>query len=321
MAAIAVTIPTPVTLSQYAQTMDEGSLTRIFVENMVRESDVMRAVKFLPATAGKREYMDISKTPTVGFRGLNTAGNTDTGQYNLREEDTFFIDEYIQVDRALNDRLGPGHRARQRELKTIALSQMFSSTFVKGDNRSNQRTPNGLQVRCNKANYNLLANSVASGGGPLSLANLDILYWMVNKPSHWIFPRTLMPAMDTVARNNTLVNQAVSFTQDDFGRRIMTYKGLPILYGYDPDDTPDLLPFTEVAQGGGAAVTSSIYLVNLADTGVYAIEQTPLQVRDEGVVPGVPFMSDHIKWDWGIAKEHPRAAARLSSITNAGITA
>jgi len=321
MAAINVTIPTPTTLSQYAQTFPEGDLTRIFVENMVRESDVMRAVKFLTATAGKREFMDISKTPVVGFRGLNAAGNTDTGQYNLREEDTFFIDEYIQVDRALSDRMGPGHRARQRELKTIALAQYFSSTFMKGDHTSNPKGPDGLQSRCQNLNYNLLNNSVASGGGALSLANLDILFWMVNKPTHWIFPRGLMPYMEAAARNNSLVNQTVAFDRDDFGRRIMKYKELPILFGYDPDDTPDLLPFTEVGAGGGAAQTASIYLTRFDDTGIYAIEQTSLQVRDEGPVPGVPFLSDHIKWDWGIAREHPRAVARLTSITQATITA
>ncbi|MDE2040651.1 MAG: hypothetical protein KGJ45_11645 [Elusimicrobia bacterium] len=321
MAAINVQIPTPVTMSQYAQTFPEGDLTRIFVENMVKESDVMRAIKILPAVAGKREFMDISKTPVVGFRGMNAAGNTDTGQYNLREEDTFFIDEYIQVDRALVDRWGPAHRARQRELKTIALAQYFSSTVMKGDHTANPKGPDGLQVRCQTLNYNLLNNSTASGGAALSLANLDQLFWLVNKPTHWIFPRGLMPYMEAAARNNTLVNQTVAFTQDDFGRRIMSYKGLPILYGYDPDDTPDLLPFTEVGAGGGAAQTASIYLVRFDDSGIYAIEQTSLQVRDEGPVPGVPFMSDHIKWDWGVAREHPRAVARLSSITAATITA
>lgn len=325
MTAIAVTIPTPVTLAQYAQTFEEGDLNRVFVENMVKESDVMRTVKFLPAVAGKKEFMDIASTPVVGFRGINTAGNTGTGTFNLREEDTFFIDEYIQVDRALADRLGPGHRVRQIELKTIALAQMFSTVFMKGDNTlvagGKPPGPAGLQARCLTQNYNLLFNSTASGGAALSLGNLDQLFWLVNKPTHWVFPRTLMPFMSIAARNNTLVNQTIDFAVDDFGRSIMKYKGLPILYGYDPDDSPDLLPFTEVAEGGGSAVTASIYLANFGENGIYAIEQTPLRVTDEGIVPGVPFYSTHIKWDWGTAREHPRAAARLSSITAATIVA
>lgn len=323
--AINVSVTTPITLNEYAQTLDQGSMTRIFVENMVKESDVMSAIPIMPATMGKRQMMDISSTPTVGFRNLNAAGNENTGTFNLREEDTFFIDEYIKVDRALIDRLGPSHKIRQQELKTIALAQLFSSKIIKGDGSSvtGAKEPDGLQVRCNVLNTNLLNNSAASGGAALSLANLDQLYWMVNRPTHWIFPRTMMPYMDIAARSSTLTGQSIVYDNatDGFGRRIMRYKGLPILYGYDPDDTPDLLPMTEVASGGGGAVTGSIYCVAFREGGFYAIEQTPLSVRDEGPMVGVPFESTHIKWDWGLAREHPRACARLTSIAAATIVA
>lgn len=326
---VTVSVSTPITLLEYAKTLEEGSRTRIFVENMVKQSDLMAAVPFLPATNGKRAFMDIAATPTVGFRGLNAAGNEATGNFNLREEDTFFIDEYIKVDRAIEDRLGPDHEARQVELKTIALAQMFSSNFIKSDNTSDQTTPNGLQARCTKlatnagTGGNLLHNSAASGGGALSLANLDILYWLVNKPTHFIVPRGLMPYFDAAARNPSLINNTITYSDDTdmLGRRTMKFKGLPLLFGYEPDDTPDMLPMTEVGSGGGSAVTGSIYCVSLRDGGLYAIEQTPLSVMNEGPIPGVPFRSIHIKWDWGIAREHPRSVARLTSITAAAITA
>lgn len=329
MATINASITTPISLIEYAQTMPEGDKTRIFVENMVKTSDVMAAVQFLPAQNGKRSYLDIGSLPTVGFRNFNAAGNELTGSFNLREEDTFPIDEFVKVDRALVARLGEDHKAKQIELKTIALGQYFSQIFVKGDSSSATKQPNGLQLRCN--NYvagnltagNLIPNATGSGGAALSLANLDQLYWSVNKPTHYIFPRALMPFVEIAARNSSLVNQVFSYAPDpnNMGRRIMSYKGLPILFGYDPDDTPDLLPFTEVAYGGGGAVTSSIYCVSFRDGGLYAIEQTPLSVEDEGAIPGTPFMSTHIKWDWGIAREHPRSVARLSSITLATIVA
>jgi hypothetical protein len=101
----------------------------------------------------------------------------------------------------------------------------------------------------------------------------------------------------------------------------MRYKGLPILFGYEPDDSPDMLPFSEVGAGGGAAQTASIYCVSLRDGGLYSIEQTPLTVRPEGQLIGAPFNSTHIKWDWGIAREHPRAVARLTSVTATKIAA
>lgn len=322
MVAITSGVSAPITLNQYAQTLEQASPTRTFVENMVAESDVMRAIPWLPATAGKRAFMDIGSLPATGFRNINAPGNEQTGSFNLREEDTFFIDEYIKVDRALIDRLGDEHRYKQEKLKSTALSQMFSSVVLKGDNGSNPAQPNGLQVRCNNLGYNLVYNSASSGGGALSLTNLDQLYWLVNKPTHWIMPRGLMPFWDAAARNASLVNQSVVYAEDpDFGHRVIKFKGLPILFGYEPDDTPDLLPFSEVAAGGGAAVTGSVYCVSFRDGGIYAIEQTALSVMDEGMLIGAPFHSTHIKWDWGIAREHPRSAARLSSVTNAALVA
>lgn len=318
---INVAITAPITLIEYAKTLAQSDPSRTFVENMVRESDVMAAIPILPATMGKRAFMDITALPSVGFRGLNSAGNVSSGNFNLREEDTFFIDEYVQVDRAVVDRLGQEHRAKQEQIKSTALAQMFSQNLLKGDNSINGIQPNGLQARCTTLSTNLFNNSAASGGAALSLANMDILYWSVNKPTHWIVPRTLMPYFDAAARNNSLVNQTVAYAQDDFGRRIMKYKDLPILFGYEPDDTPDLLPMTEVASGGGSAVTGSIYCVSFRDGGFYAIEQTSLSVVDEGLLVGQPFWSTHIKWDWGIAREHPRACSRLTSIAAAAIVA
>lgn len=321
MVSITTTITTPINFITYAQSLSTGDPSRTFVENMVNESDVMRTMMVMPADRGKKAFMDIGSLPSVGFRGLNEIGGQALGDFNLREEDTFFIDEYIHIDRAMIDRLGQDGRYKQENLKSIALAQYFSQNVVKGDNSSNPRTPNGLQSRCNNVGINLIQQG-GSGGTALSLANLDKLYWLVNKPSHWIFPRGLMPFVDIAARSNSLTNQTFSADTDNLGRNIRKYKNLPILYGYDPDDSPDLLPFTEVSSGGGGAVTSSIYLVNFTNGGgFYAIEQTPLSVMPEGPIPGSPFESTHVKWDWGLVREHPRAIARLQDITAATIVA
>jgi hypothetical protein len=320
--SISATITTPLTLLQYAQTLPQSSAERVFIDNMVKDSDVLRLMPIVSATMGKKAFMDIGSLPAVGFRGLNEAGNQSTGTYNLREEDTFFIDEYVFVDRAMVDRLGPEQRYRQEQLKSIAIGQLASQMIIKGDKTLNPRQPDGLQARCTALSVNLFHNSAASGGAALSLANMDSLYWNVNRPTHWIVPRGLMPFWDSAARNNSLVNQTVAYAEDDFGRRIVKYKGLPILYGYEPDDSPDLLPLTEVASGGGGAVTGSIYCVRLeSDQGVFLIEQTPMSIMDEGPMVGQPFNSTHIKWDWGIARGHPRAVARLDSIAAGAIVA
>lgn len=322
--AVTPSITAPISLTEYYKTLPENSANRVFVENMARTSDLLANFMLLPATNGKKEFMDIGRLPSVGFRNFNSQGNKDTGSFNLREEDTFPMDEFVEVDRAIVDRLGPDHRYKQMELKNIALSQYASQIIIKGDNSATgAKQPNGLQVRCNQANINLFHNSVASGGAALSLANLDILYWSVNKPTHWLFPRSLMPYLDIAARNTTLTGQSLAYDNapDEFGRRIMRYKGLPILFGYEPDDTPDLLPMNETGQGGGAAVTGSIYCLSMGDGKFYGIEQTPLSVGDFERQVGTPFEVANIKWDWGIVREHPRAFSRLTSITATTIVA
>jgi hypothetical protein len=320
---ISVTISNPLPMTEYAKTLEEGSRQRVFVENMAKTSDLLGAITIVPADKGKKEFLDIGRLPVVGFRNFNSQGNKDTGTFNLREEDTFPMDEFAEVDRALVDRLGPEHRMRQLELKNIAMAQYASQIIVKGDNSAaGAKQPNGMQVRCGQLNTNLFHNSAASGGAVLSLANLDLLYWSVNKPTHWIFPRSLMPYLDVAARNSTLTGQSLVYDgQDEFGRRILKYKGLPILYGYDPDDTPDLLPLNEVASGGGGAVTGSIYCASLGMDKFYLIEQTPLSIGNYEPVRGTPFEVAAIKWDWGIAREHPRAFSRLTSIASGTIVA
>jgi hypothetical protein len=115
MVSLTTTISTPTNFVEYAKSIDENDPTRAFVENMIAESDVMRAIPILPAERGKRAYMDIASLPTVGFRGFNEAGNQATGTFNLREEDTYFIDDYIFADRAMIDRLGPEGKYKQEK--------------------------------------------------------------------------------------------------------------------------------------------------------------------------------------------------------------
>jgi len=319
--SIAVTVEKPIYLVDYAKGMEDTAAEKPFIETFAAESDVWGAMPIMPANKGTREAERTTELPTVKNRAFNEAGNESSGKTELFKEDTFLMDEYIKVDRAMVDRFGPQHRAKQERLKTIAISQNATRILVSGDNASEPREPNGLKARCKTLDVDLVHNSASSGGGALSLVNLDILVRMVRKPTHLIAPRTLMPYFDAAARSPTLSNNMFTIKPDNLGRNVTHYGNLPILYGYEPDDSPDLLPFNEVASGGGSAVTSSIYAVSFGSDGFYAIEQTPISVRDEGQLQGQPFLSTHMKWDWGLMREHPRSLARLTSITKATIVA
>lgn len=319
--AIDVTVEKPIFLLDYAAHLPDTAAEKPFVETFAAESDVLRALPILPANMGIREATKTTELPTVKNRAFNEPGNESSGKFELFQEDTFLMDEYIKVDRALVDRFGPGHRAKQERLKTIAMAQHATRIILSGDNTTEPREPDGLKARTKTANIDLFHNSVAAGGAALSLLNLDTVVRAVRKPTHIIAPRTLMPFFDSAARSSTLTNASVTVETDDLGRHVTKFNKLPILYGYEPDDSPDLLTFGEVGAGGGDPVTSSIYVVSFSQDGFFVIEQTPLAVKDEGQLSGVPFMSTHIKWDWGLMREHPRSVSRLTSITKAAIVA
>lgn len=310
----------PVNMLEYTKTFAPGTMERAFIETFAAESDVMRACPIKSATDGKHTFFRTARLPTPAFRALNAQGIEVSGSETRLEDGVYFTDHYIKVDRAKVDNFGPQHRARQEKMAATALSQDWTRTFLKGSNTSsNGLEPDGLQARCTVLDKSLFHNSASSGGAALSLTNLDRVVNAVRKRTHIIAPYGMKYLFDAALRSTTVTGFNQAPDPLDPARNIMHYKGIPILWGYEPDDSPPILPFEEVATGGGAAVTTSIYVVSFSDEGVCGIEGTPLQVRDEGILQGQPFYSTHVKWDFGFTVEHPNAAARLTSITNAAI--
>lgn len=310
----------PVSMVEYIKDFEPGTAERAFIETFTKESDIMAAMPVKRVSGGKHTYFRTARLPSVAFRALNAAGNESSGNITKHEEGVSFMDEYVRVDRGLIDHFGPDHRGKQTNLKAIAMAQEWTRTCIKGDNATTMGIePDGLQKRLTAANTTKFDNSVASGGAALSLSALDQVINAVRKRTHIIAPYDMKFRFDAALRNTSISGFNQAPNPNDPGRNVITYRGLPILWGYEPDDSPLPLTFNEVGAGGGAAQTSSIYVVSFAEDGVTGIEGVPLQIRDEGQIQGTPVLSTHIKWDFGFAIEHPRSAARLTSITNAAI--
>lgn len=310
-----------VTLVEYTQALPEASMERAMLETFIEESDVMAALPIYPASNGKYSYPQEEALPTVQFRAYNEDGHESTGRHSRQEEGVFLMDEYVRVDRAEVDIYGTEERARQEAMKSKAMSRQFTKTFLSGDNATEPREPNGLQVRAGQSEQTTLHNSTSSGGAALSLQNIDAAINEVRKPTHIIMDRDMIPYLRAAARSPTLTNNVINMDlADPFGRKVLAYGELPILFGYPKSRDDSILPFAEVGNGGGSAVTSSLYVVSFGEDGCFAIEGTPLNVQDEGIIPGSPVYSTHIKWDWGfVSKEF--SICRLDSFTKATIVA
>ena len=121
------------------------------------------------------------------------------------------------------------------------------------------------------------------------------------------------------AERDTQIGGFVTQDKDDMGRVVTRYNGIPIYCGYGVTKFGEFLPFNEVASGGGAAVTSSIYIVRFSEDGVCGIEQAPMEVKDYGLLENGVHYRTNIEHDNGMMVGDPFSALRMSSVTNAAI--
>ena len=294
--------------------MLENAIVRMFAE----ESDIVRALPFESITGNALKYNREGALPGVGFRGINEAYTESTGVLNPVTESLAILGGDIDVDKFLVDTMGAQQRDVQRRMKVAAMAQAWARTLIKGDTTSQPREFDGLQVRLGGAQ--LIANSAAAGGGALSLARLDEAIDAVDNPTHLIMAKAMRRRFTALMRNQALAGN-VLLDKDEFGRPMLSYGGLPILVGYSRNGGVEPIPFVEVGAGGGAAQNTSIYVVSFGPGRLTGIRNGGMQVRDLGELQSAPVLRDRVETYAGIALMHGRAAARLSSVNDAAITA
>jgi hypothetical protein len=321
---------TAYTLPEYAKGQEDLKV-RATIELFPEAVDFMGVIPFVGAPAGVYRYQEEGELPNhMGFRALNEQPTLGYGLMNDVVEQTYPIAGNIDVDRRLIARHGPDRRAIEETMQIKRKASIWANTFIFGDNRSAPREFTGLRTRLrpvgsgsasvNGSNYmsRVMANSEASGGGALSLLQLDRAIGLVENPNAIIMPKALKDRLPAAARD-TGIGGFITQDKNEQGMPIMRYAGLPIYTGYGVTKFGEFLPFNEVGFGGGSAVTSSIYIVRFDETGVCALEQSPMEVTDIGLTEGGVFYRTNIEHDVGMMVGDPFAAIRLSSITNAAI--
>lgn len=312
------------TISEYAKSMANEDIRKPPIETFAASTDLFDDLPFEGLRGSVFVYYRQAVLATPQFRAINEASSTGHGVITPLQENTAIIDHNIDIDGAIIKRHGPERRSYEETMGMTAFGQLWATTVIKGDQSTNSRVFNGLQVRANKYSRDI-HNSASAGGAALSLANLDKAINAVNRPTHIIAPYLSRPLWIQLARTTTLSG----FVMQDFdvsdnkgvGGLKASYAGLKFLWGYPKDLHPYMLDFNEVASGGGSAVTASAYVVSLGDQRLRGLQLSPLEVRDIGLLQDGITWRTHLNWDTGIVDEHPYCMARLDSWTNAPIVA
>jgi len=281
------------------------------IELFARNSDILAALPFEDIPGGALSYNQEGALPGVAFRGVNEAYTEGVGVINPVTEVLTIAGGDLDVDRSLIKTRGAGVRAVHEAMKVKALAQTWHNKFIKGDSSSAPKEFDGLQSRLTGTQL------VTQSAGAMSLATLDSAIDRVDEPTHLIMSKA-MKRKFAVAQRATSIGGYVTFDQDQFGKQVTSYNGLPILVA----DSSAIASANQPLGGfGEGSSTESVYVVAFREGMLTGIQNGTIEVMDLGQQDSKPVMRTRIEWLSGMALMHPRAACRYSMITDIAITA
>lgn len=301
--------------------MGAGNTHKAGVISLYAEkSDIMNAMRFEGIGGNAYAFTQEGDLPSTAFRGVNEGFTPSTGTFNPQKEALMLAGGELDVDNFIIQTEGEGVRSKHEALKIKSLSQAITDTIITGDNSTEVREFDGLQVRA--TGTQLIDNGSTSGGDVLSLSKLDEAIENTASPTHIIMSRALRRAFTAAMRSSTSgVGSNLLMERDELGKPIMTYNSLPILVGYERNKNTSVLPYTEANPGGGSAASTSIYVVNFGEDGVIGISNGGIRVKDLGELENLPVWRTRVEWYLGMAVQNPYAITRLRGIKTGAIAA
>lgn len=301
-----------------AAKLETGDVVRsAVIETYARSSDILAALPFMDIQGNAYRYNREQTLPGIGFRGVNEAYTESTGILNPLVENLAIAGGDLDVDTFIVKTQGQKQRAVHETMKIKALAGYWTKKFIKGDQLTDAREFDGLQVRCSGSQ--VVSAGTTANGTPLSLAKLDELIDAVDNPTHLIMNKALRRRLSAAARKYD-VGGYITYTLDAFGRRVTSYNDLPILIADKDEAGDDILPFEEAADSGTDTATS-IYCVSFGDGMLSGMQNGGMDVRDMGELQSSPCYRTRVEWFCGFGVWNGKAAARLKYISNAAVTA
>ena len=303
-----------------AAKLETGDVIRqAVIELYAGSSDILMTLPFDTIPGNAMKYNREDSLPGVGFRGVNEAYTPSTGVLNPLTEALVIAGGDLDVDKFIVDTMGMAQRSTHEAMKIRALSLAWTKKFIKGDNQSDPREFDGLQVRITGSQK--IPAGTTQGGDALSLQILDQAIDQTLNPTHLLMSKALRRRLTQAARSTT-VGGYITYDKDAFGRRVTMYNDLPILVVDLDEAGAAILGFNEVSNGGNFAATgASIYVLSMGDGAIQGLQNGGVDVRDLGELQTAPVYRTRVEWYNGFAVYNGRAATRIWSISNAAFVA
>lgn len=287
------------------------------VEMFAANSDLLRVLPFMDVPGGSYHYTQEGTLPGVAFRGVNEGYTPGAGILNPQVEVLRIAGGELDVDKAIIKMHGQAVRSTHEALKIKAMSLYLTKKIVNGDSTSDPREFDGLRHRITGSQLiPVKAAGATNGGDPLSLLKLDEAIDAVDGANYLLMSKAMRRILTAAARD-TSVGGYISYSVDEFGRKVAHYNDIPILIADYDDLGARIIDFNEVGPGGATASATSIYVLNIGEGMLTGLQNGGMEVEDLGVLQSAPVYRTRVEWLAGLAALHGRCAARLYGISNA----
>jgi hypothetical protein len=301
-----------------AKKLNSGNIKRqAVIEMFAASSDLLRVMPFENIPGDSITYTKEAKLPGIAFRGYNEAYIGSEGIVNPETEVLRLAGGDIDVDKAMIKTRGADIRSSQELIKIKALSLTIAAKMINGDSDRDPREFDGLRKRVNGDQLVPANLSTPSANAPLSLEALDEAIDRVDAPTHLLMSGRMRNKLTAATRSG--IGGDIEFTQDEFGRRVTIYNGIPILITDYDSDGARLLNFNEVGPGGGTS-SQSLYVLSVGDGKLTGLQNGEMEVTDLGEIDAAPILRTRIEWIVGMAVMHGRAVSRMWGITDGSVT-
>lgn len=303
------------TLAEWAKLdpVKGNAIRRTIVKKFADTSWFGRILDFKNISGSKGTHSRQASLAQMQHRQVGGTWTADHSTFEDQEASLKLGGGLLEVDQFTVETGAVGTRETYEMGQLESIARDVTKFFLEGSEAtSNGKQPNGLkELIGTNANH-----SVDEGTGPLSLANLDAVYDMVQNPTHILLGDLMYLKIVQIARAGTL--QALDWAPDEFGKRVAYFNGTPFVPVGRDSQYSRILDFDETGS------TTSIYVVNMnADAqGIVGIQSAPPDAIDLGLDPttGVTYRTA-FKWNYNWLIQGEYAAARLYGITNATVTA
>lgn len=273
-------------------------------------SPLLAAMPIVNIAGNSYAYVRESVLPGIAFRAVNGSYTESAGATAQISEPLKLIGGDLDVDKFLVQTNGAQVRSIHERMKATALAQQIGIKLIKGDATTSTLEFNGLEARYGGTGTTVTTGGqVLSQGGALSMKKLDEMIDLVDPgigQKALVMTKAMARNILTFLRSSST---AISMSVNEFGQRVTSYYGMPILIADQNGDQ------AAIATGDDGAGEESIYCVALGPSGLHMIQSGGIDVRDLGEVHTAPVYRTRVEWYCGIVDEHPRCVARLADVT------